>query len=394
MIEELKKHLLSEGKTDSWLNLAIQFNILPNGTNKQRSDKVRKIFNSLPYTVTDAPSTQFSEGINYNNQFYNTTASTSNLVFRTNESNTEYNYGTPFPFTGIGDVIQPVIKPNTPAWEQQLDEVRNKEWEEFRKWKESKVGLKIPVSIKHNGIHLVLPDVHIPYHNKELITKLLSFIQDNKHQIVGFHILGDFLDLGSLSKHDENTIDNSGWTLGREYEAGNLLLDAFESILPKNIRKTYLYGNHEDRYFRYVSNVKNYKTADAIMSPTQALKLKERGYEVYENWKEDFVQVGKYQIIHGTYCGTNPSKQHLDKLRSSVIFGHTHRINHHFDLGLHGLNIGTLSDINSSGFKYLSRVERQQWMNGFGIVNVAGDHSQAEVIICNDNKFFYGGKQY
>ena len=42
-------------------------------------------------------------------------------------------------------------------------------WEEFRKWKESKVGLKIPVSIKHNGIHLVLPDVHIPYHNKELI---------------------------------------------------------------------------------------------------------------------------------------------------------------------------------------------------------------------------------
>ena len=47
MIEELKKHLLSEGKTDSWLNLAIQFNILPNGTNKQRSDKVRQIASKI-----------------------------------------------------------------------------------------------------------------------------------------------------------------------------------------------------------------------------------------------------------------------------------------------------------------------------------------------------------
>jgi len=84
----------------------------------------------------------------------------------------------------------------------------------------------------------------------------------------------------------------------------------------------------------------------------------------------------------------------MDKLRTSCIFGHTHRLGEHFEGNLHCLNIGTLSDINSDGFKYLSRVERQFWTNGFSIINVHGNHSQAELIVCTDNKFFYGGKQY
>lgn len=338
MIEELKRHLQSVGKTDSWLNLAVQFNILPNASNKQRSDKVRKV----------------ASNINWNK----------NVLLNTPLEQQPYSI-----FTSR----------------------QQREWGEFRKWKESK---NIQPVKKVNGIHIVLPDIHIPYHNKELIVKLASFIQDNKHQIVGFHLLGDYLDLKSLSSHDDKTIDKSGWTLGREYEAGNLILDMFDSILPKNIEKSFLYGNHEDRYFRYISNIKNYKTGDAILSPTQALKLKERGYNVYENWKEDFIQCGKYQIIHGVYCTQNSTKSHMDKMRTSLIFGHTHRVGQHFEGNLHSLNIGTFADINSDGFKYLSRVERQFWTNGFSIVNVHDNYSHAELITCSNNSFFWGGKKY
>ncbi len=46
-IEKLRKHFESHGKTDSWCGLANQFNILPEGSNKQRSDKVRRVFNSI-----------------------------------------------------------------------------------------------------------------------------------------------------------------------------------------------------------------------------------------------------------------------------------------------------------------------------------------------------------
>jgi len=231
MIEELKKHLQSVGKTDeSWLDLAKRFNILPNGTNKQRSDKVRKIWNKINSidlvltkdiqtkeyldkkagetlqtgrtNLSDYKNIVFGEtvfhGIDY-------TLQDGSTVFVPNKQvggcevfhgygkiNSPYNYGTPFPFTGIGDVVQPVIKPNTPSWEQQLNQRSNNEWEEFRKWKESKVQTN---TRKKDGINIVISCLHVPYENKELVIKLCSFIQDNKDKIVGFHLIGDYLDL-------------------------------------------------------------------------------------------------------------------------------------------------------------------------------------------------------
>ena len=118
MIEELKRHLQSVGKTDSWLNLAVQFNILPNASNKQRSDKVRKV----------------ASNINWNK----------NVLLNTPLEQQPYSI-----FTSR----------------------QQREWGEFRKWKESK---NIQPVKKVNGIHIVLPDIHIPYHNKEL-NLLLSF---------------------------------------------------------------------------------------------------------------------------------------------------------------------------------------------------------------------------
>lgn len=101
------------------------------------------------------------------------------------------------------------------------------------------------------------------------------------------------MNMGALSPHNDKTIDLTGYTLGQEYLAGNKLLDIFDSVLPKNIRKTYLGGNHEFWYDRYISNIKNYKTADALPSPYDALKLVQRGYEVKTDWKEDFFVVRK-----------------------------------------------------------------------------------------------------
>lgn len=675
---------MSEGKTGSWLELANQFNILPDGSNKQKSDKVRKLYNQIDWDRVDIPKEvpYLANTINGYHTQWITNSTTNDLVLR--------------------------------AFDTQ-----QKDWEEFKKWKLEKEGFQVKKEKRVDGIHILLSCVHVPYQNNTLISKLLSFINDNKSKIAGFHLIGDYLDLASLSKHDEGTIDLSGLTLGKEYEIGNQILDLFDNVLPKNIQKTFIYGNHCfsedtelltkdgwvniddatsdmefasfntetkeivyskpignivrnnyvglmhsyksrkddilvtpqhkmlyfgknekntfnksedikisdfsfynasinnqtdytisddeiklagwihsdggitfkkddeigytlyqsklegcikienilnslniqyvknirsrnitkimfkdlvekcldsveyrikkgqynlvhnkyelsdwifklskrqfdiflnsyidgdgsrkkessgcamiygqkeileqiqnlcllnghstsiyeyctnsnkpqyrlnidldklssrinkkrnyseveysgrvwcvttslgtvvskrnykisiqgncDRYFRHISNVKNYKTADAIMSPTQALKLKERGYNVLENWKEDFITLGKYQIFHGIYCTANSTRTHLDKLRVSNIFGHTHRVGETFDGSLHSLNIGCFADIDSKGFKYLSRVERQGWKNAFGIVNIAGEYSQAELIICEDNGFFYNGKRY
>lgn len=199
---------------------------------------------------------------------------------------------------------------------------------------------------------------------------------------------------GSISPHSEKTISLNGLTLGQEYLAGNKLLDCFDSVLPKGIIKTYLGGNHEFWHDRYVTNVKNYKLADTIPSPYDALNLVSRGYDVKKDWKEDFIVVGKYQLLHGIYTTANSCKSHIDKLRNSCLFAHTHRIGNYYENELHGVNIGCFADMNSSAFSYLSRVERRTWKNGFGIITVKDNYSQAEVIVCEDNGFFFNGKRY
>lgn len=288
----LKEHLILNGKTGTWLEIANQFNV--EGTNKQKSDKVRKLYNSLD----------------------------------------------------------------------------------------------------KGGIHILLGCVHVPFHNKVLLSKILNLIEDNKSIVKGFHLCGDFLDLKSLSSHDDNVIDKSNWTLGKEYKEGNNVLDQIDAVLPSNIQKTFIRGNHEDRWKRYTSNIKNYKTADSLPSPETALKLRERGYNIFTNWKEDYINIGRYEVFHGQYCNTTPAKAHATKGKKSCVFFHTHRVDQYFEKNIHSVNGGYLGDKSSIGFNYASRYEKELWQNGFVIINEFNNFSQAELIVCHNNSFCFGGKQY
>lgn len=252
---------------------------------------------------------------------------------------------------------------------------------------------KFQISIDNTELHIVLGCVHVPFHNQKLISSLLKFIEDYKDKIKGFHLIGDFLDMKSLSSHDDGIVDRSGLTLGKEYLEGNKVLDLFDTALP-TVKKTFIFGNHEDRFFRVTNTVKANKFADALISPIDGLRLIERGYKVLTDWKEDYVTIGKYQLFHGTFCTQTPAKTHITKLKHSCLFAHTHRIDQYFEGELHGINIGTFGDIESEGFKYLSRLERKFWKNGFGIIHVNSKQSHAEVIVCENSRFFYAGKQY
>ncbi len=287
----LKEHLTINGKTDSWLNLANQFGVT--GTNKQKSDKVRRLYN----------------------------------------------------------------------------------------------GLQEPKS----GIHIVLGCVHVPYHNKTIIAKIVNLIENNN--VIGFHLIGDFLDVKSLSSHDEGRVQVT--SLGKEYEQGNQILNLFDQVLPEQCEKTFIYGNHEARFFKFKSNIKNQSFADAVLSPHDALRLKERGYTIYTDWQEDYHQVGSYQLFHGIYCTTNTCKTHLDRVKSNCIFAHTHRCGNWFEDNKHSLNIGHLVDINNKdGFGYLSRIEKIKWQSGFAVISQDNKDFHADLVVVNNNSFFFGGQKY
>ena len=246
------------------------------------------------------------------------------------------------------------------------------------------------------GIHLLSGCWHVPFENKLMLNGVLNLINDLKPKFKGIHFLGDTLDISSLSAHDRGQMPIRGLTLGREYSAGNEFLDKFDKVTKGlQIEKTYMYGNHEDRYNRAVKNVDVNKFADAIISPEQALKLKERGYKVYTNWKEDYHMLGKLQLIHGEFCSKSPARTHMDKLKGSVAFVHTHRIDIVYDGERAGFNIGWGGNKNAPVFGYVSRITKLNWINGFALVHIdKNGNYYTQVIPVYHNRFYYNGKLY
>tara|TARA_R110000772_G_scaffold62137_2_gene139638 strand:+ start:1583 stop:2689 length:1107 start_codon:yes stop_codon:yes gene_type:complete len=256
-------------------------------------------------------------------------------------------------------------------------------------------AVQTPPLANQVGMHIVLGCNHVPFHNVRMHEGIKELLADYKSEIKGFHLIGDFLDMNTLSSHDKGRFTAvPGLTLDKEYEIGNQILDEYEALLPKKVWKTYLYGNHEDRYNRWMKQMDNAKTP--LDSPTEALELWERGYNVKESWSQDFFTLGKYlDIFHGIYFNVHAAKAHMDKLRGSCMFVHTHRIQSYIEGNTGSFNIGACADFNSSAFNYATRGMKSQWQNGFSVVMIDTDGTyHVTQIICQDGAFYFGGKKY
>lgn len=244
------------------------------------------------------------------------------------------------------------------------------------------------------GIHIVLPCVHVPFENKRIVDACLKIISELGNKVAGFHIIGDFLDMAALSSHDKGNIGTI--TLDEEYEQGNDLLDRFEEVLPLECLKTYIYGNHEDRYFRYMRQVDNSKLGTALENPTQALDLYTRGYYVFEDWKNSVVSLGGHlDLFHGEFTNVHTAKKHLDTYRRSCAFAHTHR-KQVFIEGNHGAyNLGSMADFGTKAFGYATRAMKDSWVNSFGVITIDSDgYFNVEIPTLYNNKVVFGGNMY
>ena len=200
-----------------------------------------------------------------------------------------------------------------------------------------------PKTFSTPGLHIVSGCWHVPFQNKKLTTSFLNLLEDVKNDLAGFHLIGDFLDLNSLSNYDKGKFSAvPGLNLLKEYEEGNKVLDHIDSIIPSSVDKTYIYGNHEDRYKRYVKDMQQSKIPP--QSPTKALKLNDRGYYVYEKWDQDYITLGNHlDLMHGTYYNVHCAKKHMDVFRGSVMFVHTHRIQTYIEGNTGAYNIGLMA---------------------------------------------------
>jgi predicted phosphodiesterase len=243
---------------------------------------------------------------------------------------------------------------------------------------------------------IVISDVHRPFHNQTLWNKLLQLINDMGSSLYGIVIAGDYLDLYTLGSYNNESLANlSNITLQDEYIDGLQGIDEINSAF-KGAKKLFLFGNHEDRYFRHIKEKDNAKYGGALINPIEALYLHERDWITKTDWQSDYFTLGKHlDIVHGVYCSIHAAKAHLDKTQHSVMFGHTHRVQCFHQGNRAAFNIGGLYDIKSKGFNYMPRFQRQLWANGFALVNITdnGDFYVEQVNVWAD-KFLANGKMY
>ncbi len=240
--------------------------------------------------------------------------------------------------------------------------------------------------------YLVLPDVHRPYHNKFLWDAVLHLSQDIRpHGVV---ILGDYLDVSSIASYNKGKVVK--YSLWDEYQDGAFGIRELESTSDFS-EKDYLNGNHEFRLYNYMKDLEVSKLGQAVIGIERGLGLE--GWNYLNNWKEDYVQLGGLQIIHGEKTG----KQSLDRTLADaetigfdLMYGHTHWFMSKQDNRGAVWNIGTLADLDSvDGFGYVSRFQRANWRNGFALV-VVDDENRHFVtpVKCTNRNFFLFGKKY
>jgi len=243
------------------------------------------------------------------------------------------------------------------------------------------------------GTYWVTGCAHAPWHNKKMYDALFRYIS-KEVKLQGIILAGDIADINSLSSHDKGKVPLPNVTLAWEYKEVNKFLNEIDSLGSKTT--DFLYGNHENRYDRAMSDVDTAKLGEALLSPIDGLQLKKRKYHIQTDWKNDTVEIGKYlDICHGEFLNVHSAKKTIDTYRKSTLYFHTHRFQIYMEGLVAGWNMGAGADFTAPVFGYATRAMKNSWVNASCLVTLDSDgyyHVQPMIFI--NDKLLINGRKY
>jgi metallophosphoesterase superfamily enzyme len=234
---------------------------------------------------------------------------------------------------------------------------------EYDKWLDlTNEGIKIyqlPKENKPKGIHVVgiIPDLHIPWHNKKALDFLSNTFQTRG--VTDIVIIGDFFDNYWRSRKYIKDYNVMGPT--EEYKAAMKSKKLFENEFPY---VNYVLGNHDARLTANVN--------DGFVG-----NLKDEFRRVFElpstwNIENQFI-IDNVCYHHGTgTSGQNAAMTMLRTKRMSTVIGHTHSFagvqfsNNGIETNF-ALNVGCLVDLKAPVFDY-GLNNREKPVLGCGVV--------------------------
>ncbi len=163
---------------------------------------------------------------------------------------------------------------------------------------------------------LIVPDVHVPYHDKRAWKLLLHVAQELQPQII--ITLGDFIDCKSVTGHGLKPKERA-LLLVDELHAGKRALEALYECAPK-ARKYFIEGNHENRIARYLE--KNAPALEGMFSLREELGINSN-YIPYG----DYLRIDRMHFTHDLgKAGPTAHRSAREEVGGNVVIGHTHRM--------------------------------------------------------------------
>jgi len=173
---------------------------------------------------------------------------------------------------------------------------------------------------------LACADLHYPLFARDAWGAFLNFLSFFKPKVFVFG--GDQLDLSLVSHFDKSKIRKTeGHRLFREYDGFDLeILQPLESRLPKDCKKIWINGNHEDWIEQWLDENPVFEGG---VEPENYLRLNGRGWEIFPYGSRNaektvYWLTPKLCIAHGFYCNVYHSRKHVEAVGKSIIYFHTH----------------------------------------------------------------------
>lgn len=224
--------------------------------------------------------------------------------------------------------------------------------------------------------NLVLADTHIPYHERRPLMTALEF--GVKHGCDGVILLGDLLDFFSMSFWEK---DPRKRALNRELETGRHVLEIIRSAFP-SAEIYYKIGNHEERYYRYLS-VKAPELLDVDKFEFKSVMELDK-LNIHMITDKRILKVGNLSLVHGHEFGrmisspVNPARGLYLRGKETSVCGHFHQSSEHIEKSMNDIvtscwSVGCLCDLHPDWLPI------NRWNHGFAVVRLLDEEGEFEV---------------